>query len=207
MWIRTLLLIHFTRANQVTGKRLEPSGCCCRIPPFLESLCNTCFKGSCRVSRQWFIVAVLCFLVDGFCIQVCLCVFHSECCCNSVIEKRFAWQRTPNFQLSKVGSSPTVCLHHLRCTNALHLARSGCLLPAQERVRRSVPVLSPGKSSMCLPALSSIFFPCGSHWQKRQPSYRDRSTPMELVGTFALYVSHALGAPLRPGSAHTASRM
>ena len=42
---------------------------------------------------------------------------------------------------------------------------------------------------------------------KKQPSYRDCLTSMELVRTFTLCVSHALGAPLSPRNADTASHM
>ena len=40
-----------------------------------------------------------------------------------------------------------------------------------------------------------------------KPSYRDCSISMELVRTFAPFVSDALGAPLRPGYAHTGSHV
>ena len=116
-------------------------------------------------------------------------VLHSECCGNYVNEKRFALPHKPICQLSKVHSRKSA---FITCFVQAH-----CILHVQlvsESVRRLAPVLSPENHR------------CGSRRWSKQPSYHDCSISMELVRTFALYVSHALGALLRPGNADAASR-
>ena len=126
-------------------------------------------------------------------------VLHSECCGNSLNEEKFALEQIPMFQLSNVHCQQCAfitCSVQMHCI--LHVQFVTCLLRSGFATR---------KSSMCLPAFSSMCSRRGSKRQNKQPSCRDCSTSMEHVRTFALYVSHALAAPLRPGNADTASQM
>ena len=67
-----------------------------------------------------------------------LCGWHDRPYCGSMASRVFFLRRCRR-EWEEVCFR--VCLHHLFCTDALHLACSVCLVPAPRNVRRSVPVL------------------------------------------------------------------
>ena len=142
-------------------------------------------------------------MVSG--LRLALALFYSECCGNCVNEKRFALQRILMFKLSKVHrqrSAFITCFVQAHCI--MHVQFVSCLCQKGFDVRfRSCDQKVIDVSSCCLIDVFSTWF----KRQNQQPSYRDCSISVELVRTFALCVSHALGTPLRAGTADTASQM
>ena len=123
----------------------------------LHCFANTCFEGFCFIWCEWFIVAVLCFLVDGFWYEACCDVLQSRCCDNSV-RRGLLYNEHPRSNFRRFIANGLLASLALYKRTASCMFSLSCACARKRSMFDSSPVTS--KSSLCVPAFSSMFQSC-----------------------------------------------